>query len=422
MRTTTASVHVAMWKPENVLLSGGIALVADFGVAKAVSDAAAAKGITGTGIAVGTPAYMSPEQVSADPGVDHRSDIYALGLIAYEMLAGQSPFAGRTAQALLAAHVVSTPEPVQQRRSSVPDGVAELVMRCLEKNPADRPQTALEIIQTLDTLTAPTPAGTRTRSAPSRKRSRMIAIAVAIALVVVASALWIARANRGTPPAAPLATRLLIAPFQNLTGDPRFDHIGLIAADRLALGVTQRGSIDVVPSTTVLMTLRDTTGGIADRLVRLSDATHATLLVTGTVTLRGDSLVLQAQIRDLRAGRASATLDPAVGLAANPTSAVDVLGDHLLGALGVQELAKFLPRGFRAPKFAAYQEFAGGWERFVLKGDFIGSRPYFERAIAIDKHEGTPWRTSCSDVSTSIQANTRVRIRSSASSSTFRSA
>jgi serine/threonine-protein kinase len=81
-------------KPENVLLSGGIALVADFGIAKAVADAATGTGLTGTGVSVGTPAYMSPEPVSADPNVDHRADIYALGLIASEMLAGHSPFAG----------------------------------------------------------------------------------------------------------------------------------------------------------------------------------------------------------------------------------------------------------------------------------------------------------------------------------------
>ena len=143
-------------KPENVLLSGGIALVTDFGVAKALLASSSADApLTSAGIAVGTPAYMSPEQVTADPSVDHRADLYALGMIAYEMLAGQAPFAGRSAQSLLSAHVIDAPEPLERRRPAVPPALAAIVMRCLEKRPADRPQSANEIIQALDGLTTP---------------------------------------------------------------------------------------------------------------------------------------------------------------------------------------------------------------------------------------------------------------------------
>ena len=129
-------------KPENVLLSGGIALVADFGVAKALiaSATAADGGLTSVGVSIGTPAYMSPEQVAADPNVDHRADLYALGMVAYEMLAGQAPFAGRPVQALLSAHITDKPEPLEKRRPAVPPALAALVMKCLEKRPADRPQ------------------------------------------------------------------------------------------------------------------------------------------------------------------------------------------------------------------------------------------------------------------------------------------
>jgi serine/threonine-protein kinase len=372
-------------KPENVLLSGGIALVADFGVAKAVADSATTgSGLTGTGVSVGTPAYMSPEQVSADPNVDHRADLYALGMIAYEMLAGHSPFAGRTAQALLAAHVIDAPEPIQKRRPAVPDAVAALVMRCLEKRPADRPQHASEIVHALDTLITPTSVRGREALAPMKRRSRTVAGAVAAILVVAAVGVaWVARVRGNRPALAPATPRLLIAPFENLTGDKRFDHIGLIATDRLSLAVSQRGSIEVVPSNTVLMALRDTTGGVAIRLNRLSDATHAGLIVSGTVVLRGDSLMLQAQVTDVRTGKAIMTLDPATGPAADPTAAIDKLGDRLLGALGTREIA-ILPSGFRPPKFAAYQEFAAGFERFARQGDNMGSRPFFERAIAID--------------------------------------
>ena len=144
-------------KPDNVLVSGGAAMVTDFGVAKALSSSTSAEhaSTTSLGVALGTPAYMSPEQASADPSVDHRADIYAFGILAYEMLTGHTPFFGRTPQGLLAAHVTEAPELIQKRRPTVPPNFAALVMRCLEKRPADRPQTALEIVHALDELTTP---------------------------------------------------------------------------------------------------------------------------------------------------------------------------------------------------------------------------------------------------------------------------
>jgi serine/threonine-protein kinase len=139
-------------KPENVLISEQHAMVTDFGVAKAISAATQADGdgLTGVGIVLGTPAYMAPEQVAGDPGMDHRADIYAFGVIAYEILAGRAPFAGRSAQALMAAHVIEAPEAISSRRAGIPVGLAALVMRCLEKNPDHRPQHAEDILRGLD--------------------------------------------------------------------------------------------------------------------------------------------------------------------------------------------------------------------------------------------------------------------------------
>ncbi len=128
-------------KPENILLAEGHALVADFGVAKALS-AAGASTLTSTGVTLGTPAYMAPEQAAAEPLVDSRADLYSLGVVAYEMLTGHAPFVGRPAQAVLAAHLAEAPEPIARRRASIPPSLAALVMRCLEKRPADRPQSA----------------------------------------------------------------------------------------------------------------------------------------------------------------------------------------------------------------------------------------------------------------------------------------
>jgi eukaryotic-like serine/threonine-protein kinase len=144
-------------KPANVLLEEGHALVTDFGIAKAVVAATGAglsTSLTLTGSVVGTPAYMAPEQAAGDE-VDNRADLYALGCLAYELLTGQPPFAGASAQALIAAHIADEPEPPTRRRSGLPAELNELVLRLLAKRPADRPQSAEEVVQELDRLSLP---------------------------------------------------------------------------------------------------------------------------------------------------------------------------------------------------------------------------------------------------------------------------
>jgi serine/threonine-protein kinase len=139
-------------KPENVMLSGRHALVADFGVAKAVSGAKGERRLTTAGVTLGTPAYMAPEQASGDAQTDHRADIYALGVLAYEMLTGDPPFVRSSPRALLAAQVTEAPVPVTERRETVPPALAALVMRCLAKKPADRPQRTEELLPALEGL------------------------------------------------------------------------------------------------------------------------------------------------------------------------------------------------------------------------------------------------------------------------------
>ncbi|MGH7649350.1 MAG: serine/threonine-protein kinase, partial [Gemmatimonadaceae bacterium] len=147
-------------KPDNVLLSGGAAVVTDFGIAKALSAARTgpeSATLTQLGTAIGTPAYISPEQAAGDPTVDHRADIYSYGCMAYELLTGQPPFANRTPQRLMAAHMTETPRPVQELRPDTPPALAALVMRCLEKDATARPQSATEILGALDTMTTSDP-------------------------------------------------------------------------------------------------------------------------------------------------------------------------------------------------------------------------------------------------------------------------
>src|SRR5213083_419695 len=160
-------------KPDNVLLSGRHALVMDFGVAKALSEATGRQHLTTAGIALGTPAYMAPEQAAADPHVDHRADIYAVGALGYELVAGRPPFTGGTAQEVLAAHVSRSPEPVTRWRPACPPALAEIIMKCLEKRPADRWQTADELLAQLEPLATPsggtTPTGRRPAPAVAKR-------------------------------------------------------------------------------------------------------------------------------------------------------------------------------------------------------------------------------------------------------------
>ena len=144
-------------KPDNVLLSEGTAVVTDFGIAKAISAArtsAPGATLTQVGTSIGTPAYMAPEQAAGDPDIDHRADIYSLGAMAYELLAGRPVFPDRTAQRMLAAHMSEPPRPITDLRPDVPAPLADLVMRCLAKDPNARPQTAVEIVRVLENITS----------------------------------------------------------------------------------------------------------------------------------------------------------------------------------------------------------------------------------------------------------------------------
>src|SRR3990172_2814576 len=167
-------VHRDM-KPDNVLLSGKHALVTDFGVAKAVSESTGDHSLTSLGVALGTPTYMSPEQAAADPHVDHRADIYAVGAMAYEMLTGRPPFTGANVQAVLTAHITQAPDPVTRYRETVPAALNELILRCLAKKAADRWQRADDLIPQVDALLTPsggvTPSGTQPVQAVGTERT-----------------------------------------------------------------------------------------------------------------------------------------------------------------------------------------------------------------------------------------------------------
>src|SRR5829696_4518097 len=190
--------------------------------------------LTEVGISLGTPAYMAPEQVVGDAAVDHRADLYALGVVAYEVLAGTHPFGARTPQALVAAHLTETPTPLTGRRNDVPPALAALVARLLAKDPADRPPSAEAVLQALEGVPAKPTSVAATR--------RWTVLASAVVLLTLGAAGYVAW-RRAPEPAAgrarvtPVIRSLAVLPFANTSGDRQDDFFSDGLTDELTHAV-----------------------------------------------------------------------------------------------------------------------------------------------------------------------------------------
>ncbi|MEX2153010.1 MAG: serine/threonine-protein kinase [Gemmatimonadaceae bacterium] len=281
-------------KPDNILLAGAAAVVTDFGVAKAVSAArergAVSYGqtITGVGISLGTPQYMAPEQAAADPNADNRVDIYALGIVAYEILVGSPPFHGRTPQALLAAQLTELPPPLSSRRYDVPVALADLVMKCLEKDPADRPRNASELVRTLESPEAISGPVAMTPSARKKKRWNTWLTALTVSLSVAAVAaliLWSVWPSSppGRSPDAAAASREIVVRV------PRAAAIG-VGSNEMAVALTSAIQTALVRSGVRVVT---------DSISPAGQSTDPGLLIETTVQRAGDRG--RAQVRLFRA-------------------------------------------------------------------------------------------------------------------------
>ena len=234
-------------KPENVLLSHGTAMVTDFGIAKAISTSITQGGgasatLTQAGGTIGTPAYMAPEQAVGD-AVDHRTDLYAWGVMAYELLKGRHPFARHgTPQTLITAHLTEPPAGFQPSEGVPPD-LAALVMRCLEKDPARRPGSAAEVLAELDAVATPVRSGERL--VPGRlPRRRLTGALIVAGLLVAALAVWLLRPRGGAPEpsvAVEPDQSLAVLPLANLSGDQADDYFGIGLAEEITRALAKNG-------------------------------------------------------------------------------------------------------------------------------------------------------------------------------------
>ena len=278
-------------KPENILLEEGHAVLADFGVARAIDEArsgAALPRVTGTGMSVGTPTYMAPEQASGERHIDARADLYALAIVGYEMLAGKLPFSAPSAQAMLAAHLTTPPPPLTKSRPDVPAPVSAAIAKALSKAPDDRYRTAEEFRDALD----PAAAG-----AGGGRRKRTILVAAAAAIVLAAAALvatWRSRPQLD-------ASLVAVAPFGVLGSDKELElwHEGMV--DVLSRNLDGVGTLRTVPPSVVVRRW----SGRADpaSAAQLGRGTGAGYVVFGSLVSGGDSVTATVSVLDVRSGR-----------------------------------------------------------------------------------------------------------------------
>jgi len=390
-------------KPDNVLLSEDGALVTDFGIAKALSAAAIPGGtLTGVGMALGTPAYMAPEQGVGDPLSDHRADIYSVGALAYEMFCGEQVFANRTPQQMMMAHAVQPAEPLTTRCPHLPKALAQVIMRCLEKDPAKRPQTAEDLLQQLDAATLP---GGR-RSGVRRTFERVaVAMGVAFLLLTGGAVAFAPRDRLATAiaimkrkPATLHTNRIIVAPFENQTGDPKLTPLGFMAADWISQGLTRTGTLEVVDARTVAVT-SEVVGQIPwplrgrDKGRALAEETGAGLLLTGRFYLDGDSLRFNATISDVVAGKLLQSLTPVSGLASSPSAVIEKLRQRVVASLvQASDTVVLATLGSYSdpPNLDAYTELRKGIEAYFTGSDAT-LFSHLRSAISLDTTYVTPW-------------------------------
>ena len=368
-------------KPENILLSGGHAVVADFGIAKALAvatedDDSFASGNRSVGLVLGTPAYMAPEQAVGDASADHRSDLYALGVIAYEILAGAHPFAGRTARALVVANLTENPAPLATVRRDVPPALASLVMRLLAKDPAARPSSADEVLHALDAV-APTLAGSTARSVAHRGRSVFLA-AIALVMLIVGVRWYVVGHSA---PASVLRPSVAVLPFQNTSGDSTDEHFSDGLTDELIGALGKVGGLRVAGRTSTFALKKSRLGVRA-----VAETLGVATVLEGSVRRAGGHLRVGAQ---LVSGADGAVLwsDSYDRELADVFVVQEEIARAIVAALQVRLGAAGAPRVRRATRDSlAYDLYLQGRYAFWTHpsrgaGLAIG---YFERAVARD--------------------------------------
>ncbi len=366
-------------KPGNVWCANRHAFLLDFGIAKMLRPSPGQGHLTGLGAAVGTPAYMAPEQRQADPNIDHRADIYSWGLLAYEMLLGELPdneaLGGIPAKTLLT------------RRPELMPEIADLVSRCLEPDPDNRLDDAEIMLQALDDMVGSSSISVR------RPRRRVAAMVMGglLAVAAVVAALLLGRGSPGGVDSTALGEPLAVMALVNETGDPTMDTWGRLAGDWLTQGLQEAGIVTVVPWPNALQAsdairTRQAAGEVVDPIQTVHQETGAAAVITGSYYLVADQIEFRIQITDAEDG----TLIGAPPTVSAPRdsvhTAIRTLRDRVMGAVAILRDTRLEPLtdlARRPPLFESYLAFDRGIERFNDQ-DYGAAIDEFREAYARD--------------------------------------
>jgi tetratricopeptide (TPR) repeat protein len=392
-------------KPVNVMIShDGRLKVLDFGLAKLAEAPSGPSGftampteqLTGHGQILGTVAYMSPEQAEGK-AVDHRSDIFSLGIILYELATGRKPFTGDTNVSLLSSILRDTPSPVSEVNGAIPREIARLIRRCLEKDPSKRLQSALDLKHELEDLRSEGPSGiiaaasTPAVDAPAAKtspgtsqisivlptpRRLLVWLGAAGAVLLLIGGYWFMGRGRtpvaDTPasPTAAVSERVTVARFENRTGDQALAPIGDMVADAIKRELPQLAFL-------------------ARPILRAESKSHQHVAVTGAYYLDGPNLRIQGSLAD-SSGALLYAIEPAVSPRTDASKAVDLVRERLLGAVATFTDPNFSAgSSVRPPLYSAYREFMAGIDLFA--DEPLKAIANFKRATDIDPEFFNAW-------------------------------
>lgn len=335
-------------KPENILLdaSSGRAMLTDFGVARALCAEDAR--ITGAGYVLGSPRYMSPEQAAGESGIDSRSDLYSLGLVAYEMLAGRPVVMAETPAAVLAKHLTEEPTPLRELAANVPDALDTVIAWLLVKKPADRVPRGRAVAQVLEGADPDDPSlgsggrtlkAARLSSGATRRRTRRLPLLIGGGLVAVSVAAL--AATQLSAPAEPATNNKdwLVAPFELQTADASLSWLREGAVNMLGLTLSQWNDLHIVDYERTLDLVRDVQGDDGRR-VGLEDArriarrANAGTVILGQINTTADSLLVIARRYDVESGAPIDEATAGTALTGDPRNAFERIARALLGLAG----------------------------------------------------------------------------------------
>ena len=366
-------------KPENIMLEGGHAVVADFGIARAVS-AAGGDRLTATGMAVGTPYYMSPEQAAGDSGVDGRSDLYSLGCVLYEMLAGQPPFTGPNPQAVTRQHLVTEAAPVTNLRPTVPPEIAGALARTLAKNPADRFNPAAQFVQAISASAPAAPAPVR--------RSTSAPFVTGLLVIAIAAAAWALRPSASDNAARGEIHRIAVLPMDNQTGDSgqAFFADGMT---RELIGVLTDAGVRVLGHRAVAPYRGSTLPA-----PRIAKELGVDAIITGAVIQAGDQVQVAAELIDPGTGESlwSRTFSrSAAGVVSLQREIAGEIARGIHARLTPEQQKVFGET--RAVNPEAYAQYLLGAEQLNLRSPegYRRSLDYLHRSLSLDSTFAPAW-------------------------------